>query len=73
MQAQDAAPEPLPARCAGSFPPGKVARLGGCGRHLLNMLRAHTQAYNAIKAMPGAAAALCTLRWSSAALRHLLP
>lgn len=40
----------------GSFPPGKMASISGCGRHLLNMLRAHTQAYNAIKALPGAQA-----------------
>lgn len=37
----------------GSFTPGKVARIHACGQHILNMLRAHTQAYNAIKAMPG--------------------
>ncbi len=37
----------------GSFPPGKVAQITGCGRHLLHMLRAHTQAYQAIKALPG--------------------
>ena len=29
----------------GSFPPGKVASIAGCGRHMLNMLRAHTHAY----------------------------
>lgn len=37
----------------GSFPPGRMARISGCGRHILHMLRAHTEAYAAIKALPG--------------------
>ena len=37
----------------GSFPPGHIAQVARGARHLLNMLRAHGQAYAAIKAMPG--------------------
>ncbi|KAL4538341.1 hypothetical protein Ndes2437B_g01352 [Nannochloris sp. 'desiccata'] len=37
----------------GSFPPGKMARISGCGRHILHLLRAHTDVYAAIKVMPG--------------------
>jgi len=39
----------------GSFPPGKMARIRGYGKHLLNMLRAHTDAYAALKSLPGGA------------------
>lgn len=41
----------------GSFPPGHIGRIKGHGRHLLHMLRAHTDAYAALKAMPGGTAA----------------
>jgi len=37
----------------GSFPPGKMFRFKGYGLHLRNMLIAHTEAYDAIKAQPG--------------------
>lgn len=37
----------------GSFPPGRIGRIKGYGRHLLNMLRSHTAAYAALKGMPG--------------------
>jgi beta-glucosidase/6-phospho-beta-glucosidase/beta-galactosidase len=37
----------------GAYPPGKMFNLKLAGIVLLNMLRAHTAAYNAIKAMPG--------------------
>lgn len=37
----------------GSFPPGKISRFFGAGRHFLNMLRAHTEAYEAMKSLPG--------------------
>lgn len=37
----------------GSFPPGKMARFGGSGRQLLHMLRSHTEAYDALKMLPG--------------------
>ena len=37
----------------GSFPPGRMARIAGCGQHILNMLRAHTDVYAAVKALPG--------------------
>ena len=35
------------------FPPAKLANFSLAGRHFLNMLKAHTAAYKAIKAMPG--------------------
>lgn len=38
----------------GSFPPGKMLRFKEYGIHLRNMLIAHTEAYDAIKALPGA-------------------
>ncbi|KAI8104603.1 hypothetical protein M9434_003157 [Picochlorum sp. BPE23] len=38
----------------GSFPPGKLMRFHGYGMHLRNMLIAHTEAYDAIKSLPGA-------------------
>ena len=37
----------------GSFPPGHMGRIPGCGRHILNMLKSHTAVYAAIKALPG--------------------
>lgn len=37
----------------GSFPPGKMMRFKEYGLHLRNMLIAHTEAYDAIKALPG--------------------
>ncbi len=37
----------------GSFPPGKMMRFKEYGVHLRNMLIAHTEAYDAIKALPG--------------------
>ena len=38
----------------GQFPPGLLANFKLAGQHLLNMFRAHTAAYNAIKELPGA-------------------
>lgn len=37
----------------GTFPPAKTAQFAMAGQHMCNMLRAHTAAYKAIKAMPG--------------------
>ncbi|WIA39927.1 hypothetical protein OEZ86_013361 [Tetradesmus obliquus] len=37
----------------GAYPPGQMLGLETAGRALLNMLRAHTAAYRAIKALPG--------------------
>jgi len=37
----------------GSFPPGKFLRIKRYGTHLLHMLIAHTQVYDAIKSLPG--------------------
>jgi len=37
----------------GTFPPAKTIQLATAGSHMCNMLRAHTAAYQAIKAMPG--------------------
>jgi len=37
----------------GTFPPAKTIQWATAGRHMCNMLRAHTAAYQAIKAMPG--------------------
>ena len=37
----------------GAFPPAKIANFAAAGQHLLNLLRAHTAAYAAIKALPG--------------------
>ena len=37
----------------GSFPPGKMGRINGYGKHILSMLKSHTAVYKAIKAMPG--------------------
>ena len=37
----------------GSFPPGKFFRIKEYGKHLLNMLIAHTETYTALKALPG--------------------
>ena len=37
----------------GTFPPAKTIQWATAGRHMCNMLRAHTAAYRAIKAMPG--------------------
>lgn len=37
----------------GAYPPGKLFNLETAGVVLLNMLRAHTAVYNAIKALPG--------------------
>lgn len=34
-------------------PPGSFMRTGEAGRYLCNVLRAHTQVYNALKALPG--------------------
>jgi hypothetical protein len=48
-----------------------------CGRHLLHMLRAHTQAYNAIKAMPGkglgAYSSIAARRHQTLAVRNWSP
>lgn len=38
----------------GQFPPGLLANFKLAGSHLLNMFRAHTAAYKAIKELPGA-------------------
>ena len=35
----------------GSFPPGKLGRIQGYGEHLRNMLIAHAEAYDAVKAI----------------------
>ena len=37
----------------GTFPPANTIQWATAGRHMCNMLRAHTAAYKAIKAMPG--------------------
>ena len=37
----------------GSFPPAKTTQFTSAGQHLCNMVRAHTAAYKAIKALPG--------------------
>jgi hypothetical protein len=37
----------------GAYPPGELLGLTTAGEALLNMLRAHTAAYRAIKALPG--------------------
>lgn len=37
----------------GTFPPAKLAQFTTAGHHLLNLLRAHTAAYDAMKAQPG--------------------
>jgi beta-glucosidase/6-phospho-beta-glucosidase/beta-galactosidase len=37
----------------GAYPPGQMLGLETAGQALLNMLRAHTAAYRAIKALPG--------------------
>lgn len=37
----------------GTFPPARIAQLTVAGLHMCNMLRAHTAAYKAIKALPG--------------------
>lgn len=37
----------------GAYPPGRVLGLTTAGVALLNMCRAHTAAYQAIKALPG--------------------
>lgn len=37
----------------GSFPPGRIGSVAGHARHMLCMLRAHTQAYDLIKSLPG--------------------
>ncbi|KAL3135662.1 hypothetical protein ABBQ38_006139 [Trebouxia sp. C0009 RCD-2024] len=37
---------------AGNFPPGKMFHFSMAGQVLLNLLKAHCQAYNAIKALP---------------------
>ena len=37
----------------GHFPPARLANFTLAGHHFLNMLRAHTQAYDAIKQLPG--------------------
>lgn len=38
----------------GSFPPGRFGSVAGCARQMLHMLRAHSRAYDLIKALPGA-------------------
>ena len=43
----------------GQFPPGLLANFKLAGAHLLNMFRAHTAAYNAIKELPGAYCLQC--------------
>lgn len=48
----------------GSFPPGRIAQVAGCARQMLNMLRAHSQAYDLIKSMPGGAAAQVGIVWN---------
>lgn len=48
----------------GSFPPGNLARVASCARHLLNMFRAHGQAYDTIKAMPGGKDAQIGIVWN---------
>lgn len=45
----------------GSFPPGCIARLWRAGHNMLNMLRAHTQAYAAIRAEPRGGTAIIGL------------
>ena len=37
----------------GHFPPAKILHYSLAGRNFLNMLRAHTAAYKAIKSLPG--------------------
>lgn len=37
----------------GQFPPGLLANFHLAGAHLLNMFRAHSAAYKAIKELPG--------------------
>ncbi len=37
----------------GAYPPGQLLGLETSGRVLLNMMRAHTAVYKAIKALPG--------------------
>ena len=39
---------------AGNFPPGKMFHFSLAGQVLLNLLKAHCQAYNAVKALPNA-------------------
>lgn len=39
---------------AGNFPPGKMFHFSLAGQVLLNLLKAHCQAYTAIKALPNA-------------------
>ncbi len=41
------------AHIVGCMPPGYLFNLVGCGTLLLNMLKAHTATYRAIKALPG--------------------
>lgn len=41
----------------GGFPPGHLGRFSLCGRQILHMLRSHTEAYEALKALPGGKAA----------------
>lgn len=37
----------------GQFPPAKLVNFTMAGQYFLNMLKAHTQAYNIIKSLPG--------------------
>ena len=39
---------------AGNFPPGKMFHFSLAGQVLLNLLKAHCQAYTAVKALPNA-------------------
>ncbi|KAL4422104.1 hypothetical protein ABPG77_003389, partial [Micractinium sp. CCAP 211/92] len=48
----------------GSFPPGRMAQVTGCGRQMLNMFRAHGQAYDLIKSMPGGSKAQVGIVWN---------
>ena len=53
-------PAPLSTQCytflgfiTGMAPPGYILNMTGAGNHLLNILRAHTATYHALKALPG--------------------
>lgn len=63
----------------GTFPPAKLAQFTTAGHHLLNLLRAHTAAYDAMKAQPGRLSSrqqafsleLCTQIWIDMSLRAM--
>lgn len=48
----------------GSFPPGRIGSVAGHARHMLCMLRAHTQAYDLIKSLPGCADKQVGIVWN---------